>query len=254
MAKNQSYSLHRHVIYRHSFTRPIEIKNSIFIRGHDFKRFEFLRQLKTPIWHGRCFGKSWVRYTKNIDIVPIGYVSDKVWRASRRFRFSIHPIFQPHKSRKFMWPHRNDKEISHCISYQKTTFSPPSLLHPDWMHPLIARGKTSRQEVVPLHQGSAGNKGASLRGWAKPKDQALQHFLFKRPCWTDPRLRRGMLFKHTHCHRGHPRKFSDARTRTLPYGKNLVSVPALLLRRDSHPRLASPWALYLRLSSQLSRP
>ena len=55
---------------------PVEIKKAATIRGRGFKGFEFLSNLNTPIGHGcvLCFGKLWIPYNKEIDLVPIGYV------------------------------------------------------------------------------------------------------------------------------------------------------------------------------------
>ena len=55
---------------------PIEIKKTASVRNSGFKGFDFLKKLKTPIAHGciLCFGKSFVPFNKDIDIVPIGYI------------------------------------------------------------------------------------------------------------------------------------------------------------------------------------
>ena len=55
---------------------PIEIKKTASVRNSGFKGFDFLKSLKTPVGHGciLCFGKHYVPFSKEVDIVPIGYI------------------------------------------------------------------------------------------------------------------------------------------------------------------------------------
>ncbi len=55
---------------------PIEIKKAASIRPSNFKGFDYLKQLKTPIGHGcvLCCRDTLTPFNRNIDLVPIGYL------------------------------------------------------------------------------------------------------------------------------------------------------------------------------------
>lgn len=64
------------LIERAGHLYPIEIKKTASVRNSGFKGFDFLKSLKTPIGHGcvLCFSSDLIPYSKDVDIVPIGYV------------------------------------------------------------------------------------------------------------------------------------------------------------------------------------
>ena len=55
---------------------PIEIKKASSMRSSGFRGFDFLRNIKTPVGHGcvLCFYKELLPFSREVDIVPIGYL------------------------------------------------------------------------------------------------------------------------------------------------------------------------------------
>ena len=55
---------------------PIEVKKATSIRPSNFKGFDYLSKLPTPIGHGciLCFRKDLAPFSEAISIVPIAYI------------------------------------------------------------------------------------------------------------------------------------------------------------------------------------
>lgn len=64
------------LIERDGYIHPVEIKKTASVRNSGFRGFNFLRSIKTPIGHGcvLCFHKALLPFSREIDIVPIGYL------------------------------------------------------------------------------------------------------------------------------------------------------------------------------------
>ena len=64
------------IVERDGCIHPIEIRKTASVRNSGFRGFDFLRSLKTPVGHGcvLCFHKELIPFSREIDIVPIGYL------------------------------------------------------------------------------------------------------------------------------------------------------------------------------------
>lgn len=64
------------LIEENGYVHPVEIKKSSSVHRSRFGGFDFLSNLKTPVGHGcvLCFHENLVPLSKEIDLVPVGYI------------------------------------------------------------------------------------------------------------------------------------------------------------------------------------
>ena len=64
------------LIERDGRIHPVEIKKTASVRNSGFRGFDFLRSVKTPVGHGcvLCFHEEFLPFSREVDIVPIGYL------------------------------------------------------------------------------------------------------------------------------------------------------------------------------------
>ena len=64
------------LIEENGYVHPVEIKKSSSVHRSRFRGFDFLDNLKTPVGHGcvLCFHENLVPLSREIDLVPVGYI------------------------------------------------------------------------------------------------------------------------------------------------------------------------------------
>lgn len=64
------------LVERDGCIHPVEIRKTASVHNSGFRGFDFLQNVKTPVGHGcvLCFHKALLPFSREIDIVPIGYL------------------------------------------------------------------------------------------------------------------------------------------------------------------------------------